>query len=193
LRTLVVVISLLFIVCITSGKAWSNNGGDLSVNFNIKLIVGMDGAELKTDNEGLVILSLINKSEARVDIPFICMYGKGGDRRLNISYHSEEIGYYAGFEVATIKYMFINKNGDVDSQGTINATCESATVEPGASMLMSLPIKAPANADIYDFKLIIDNRNLERAFNSHNFVNYKTKMYFNHKEITVNDVNIVAQ
>lgn len=191
LKTLITSISIIYIFCMSSGDILANEKKDSTpVEMSIYLIAGKDGAYLKHGKEGLVFIRMYNQAEKNVTIPLFYRYGKGRHGDLKPSYLTSDITFYAGFEIATVKYYFIDSGGNNIIENVIVCSPDSLNLSPKQYKLLSIPIRTPSKAGTYKFKLLFDNRNLEKAIDSYNFVDSNIKRNLFYSEILLEGITV---
>lgn len=167
---LIFVFTFILIIISVSDLISNDTGNNMAINMNIHLISSKDGARLKPGKEGLVFIRVHNQTEKIVNIPLLYSYAKGGNRDLKSSYLSDEIEFYSGFEIAVFKYYFVNSTGDNIIEDRIICSPDSITLNPKESRILIIPIKTPNRSGTYKFKIVFDNRNIEKAIYSYNLV-----------------------
>ena len=110
---------------------------------SIYLIAGKDGAYLKHGKEGLVFIRMYNQAEKKRYYTTFYRYGKGRHGDLKPSYLTSDITFYAGFEIATVKYYFIDSGGNNIIENVIVCSPDSLNLSPKQYKLLSIPIRTP--------------------------------------------------
>ena len=184
MKTLIAFIGTIYIICIVTGDIMANGKKDnASVEMSICLIVGKDGTYLEPRTDGLVFIRVYNQTTDTIAIPLFCLYGKGENRDLKPSYVANDITFYTGFEIATIKYYFMDSEGNNVIENVVVCSPDALTLPPKQYKILCIPIRTPSKAGTYKLKLVFDNKNLEKAIYSHNFVDLNIKRNFFRSEM----------
>ena len=180
MKSLIIFVLTIFLISISEGDIMSNDKDDKTlVKMSIYLLTGKDGNSLKPGKEGLAFIRVYNQTKNETNIPLFYRYAKGGNRDLKASYLSDEIEFYAGFEIAVFKYYFVNSTGDNIIEDFIICSPDSITLKPKESRVFIIPIKTPKKPGTYKFKMVFDNRNIKKALYSYNLVDkYSTRNLF---------------
>jgi hypothetical protein len=186
-----ILIGALYVIYVPSGDIMGDVQEDnTSVEMSICLVAGEDGAHLRSGKEGLVFVRVYNQTAKNICIPLFYKYGKGSHRDIKPTFLSDDVTFYAGFEIATIKYCFVDSKGSDVMERVVVCSSDSIDISPRQYKVLSIPIRTPPEPGIYKFKLFFDNGNLEKAIESYNFVDSKIKPNLFHREVSLEGIAI---
>jgi|GEM_PF-5470895 len=160
---------------------------------SIDFIAGVDGAELKSGQNGYALLYIQNKSNEEIIIPlYYEYYHRNIDLKPNyLSKRRSERDVYKGFEIAKLNCGFIGDGGNDTIINDNRLLPVYILLSPKGNGFLLVSVKAPSKPGTYDFKLYFDNRNLLKAIMSHSFLpSFETEESLFCRDIILKNIEI---